>query len=150
MNQPSLAAIADAAATLQWEGEPVSVRLCGEHAWAIAWIETDAHGGAVIPSRRRMHLSGVIVTGTARTQPVQRASVFAGYCRRAVFVPDGPGLLGIQVDAAVLGQGVIVQTPAGIQKVADADPLVELSTRVARNARRDFHDQVCAALAARN
>jgi hypothetical protein len=100
MNPTKEATVVLAAKALGWMGDPVRVRMCGESAWAIAAFSADADGGATI--------TGVLVAGAPETNPTARASVFAGFCPRAVLVSDGPGVLSVQMDAAVLDQGVVV------------------------------------------
>ena len=117
MNSPVETTIEHAAAALGWIGDPVQVRMCGETAWAIAAFSADAHSPAAV--------AGVLVAGAPETNPTARASVFASFCPRAVLVPDGPGVLSVQMDAAVLDQGVVVVRDDGhVDALSTAGPRV--------------------------
>jgi hypothetical protein len=117
MNPPEKATVALAAEALGWMGDPVQVRMCGESAWAIAALSADVDGAATV--------TGVLVAGAPETNPTARASVFAGFCPRAVLVTDGPGVLSVQMDAAVLDQGVVVVRDDGhINVLSTAGPRV--------------------------
>lgn len=144
MNTADATVIQRAAASLGWEGTPVPVRWAGENAWAIAsWASNPlANSGASV------QIAGVMVTGSARSRPTQRASVFAGYCRRAVVITEGRGVLPVQVEAAVLDQGVVVVGPHEVRLLSapgDVQPGASDSEASARGA---FAQHVCAALIA--
>lgn len=117
MNSPDKATVVLAAEALGWIGAPVQVRMCGETGWAIAAFSADADSPATV--------AGVLVTGAPGTNPTARASVFASFCPRAVLVPDGPGVLSVQMDAAVLDQGVVVVRDDGhVEALSTAGPRV--------------------------
>jgi hypothetical protein len=50
--------------------------------------------------------------------------MLAGYCSRAVLVPDTGDILGVCADAALLDQGVLVLGHSGISRLALAGPRV--------------------------
>lgn len=118
--------MADAAMALGWSGTPVRVRHCGEQAWAIAALtEPGDSDDCGYPVR----MAGVLVAGTAGTDPTGRASLFAGFCPRAVLVPESSDLLPIQVDAALLDQGVVtVSADDSTTLMSPAGPVVILDT----------------------
>lgn len=69
-------------------------------------------------------LVGCLVVGTAK-QAIERASWLAGYSRRAVLIPDcGSEIIGVQADAALLDQGVVVQLADGVEVLALGGPRV--------------------------
>lgn len=110
MFSPSAGVVASAATALGWSGIPVPIRLCGESVWAIA--------ARVAPEDAEewdypVSVSGVLVAGTARSDPTPRASLFAGFCPRAVLVPEGSDLLAIRVNAALLDQGIVTVSSDG-------------------------------------
>lgn len=104
MFSPSVAVVADAGAALGWSGTPVRVRLCGEEAWAIAAL---AGPGDADDCGYPVRVAGVLVAGTASRDPTPRASLFAGFCPRAVLVPERSRLLRIRLNAALLDQGIV-------------------------------------------
>lgn len=146
MFKPGLSALMDAAESLGWEGHVVQVRLCGEDAWAVASLEPE--GSALADGAAPVSIAGVLVAGSLRSRPTQRASVFAGYCPRAVLVPRGRDLLSLQIDAAILEQGVVVVTEDGARKLSDAGPKVQRREDASASAHHDFAAQVCAKLLA--
>lgn len=140
MFQPDMEAVADAAALLGWSGVPVGIRMCGSDAWAIAsFTASSGEGAATGPS---IAIAGVLVTGDARSKPAARASVFAGYCPRAILVPDGRDVLSLQMEAAVLDQGVVVAGETGRRKLSDAGPTVVGPAGTNAAAQRDFAERV--------
>src|SRR5215210_1570012 len=113
MFQPEMADIRQAAAALGWTGAPVQVRFGGEDAWVIARLATEFVDRSVQRAGARpamvevstlgaaaLRIVGTIVSGPAMSNVAVRASIFAGYSPRAVLVPDGPGVLEVQVAAA--------------------------------------------------
>jgi hypothetical protein len=147
---PGVAVVRQAAAALGWIGEPVRVRFGGEDAWAVASLTT-AYVGALAkrntsgPSSTAastVEIFGVIVAGTAGSRVAVRASVFAGYSPRAVLVPDGPGVLGAQVAAAMLGQGVVVASDSRVRLLSGAEPTQLGIAGPADAARRRLAEQV--------
>ncbi len=95
-----------------------------------------------------MRIVGAIVAGPARSNVAVRASVFAGYSPRAVLVPDGPGVLEVQVAAAMLEQGVVIASSDGVRLLSPAGPTKAGVAGVAENARRRLSERVHANLAA--
>lgn len=91
---------------------------------------------------------GAIVTGPASSNVAVRASVFAGYSPRAVLVPDGRGVLEVQVAAAMLEQGVVVASGDGVSLLSPAGPVQAGVAGVAENAQRRLRERVYASLAA--
>lgn len=122
MFSPSAGVVASAATALGWSGMPVPIRLCGERVWAIA--------ARVAPEDAEewdypVSVSGVLVAGTARSDPTPRASLFAGFCPRAVLVPEGSDLLAIRLNAALLDQGVVtVASDGSTSLLSPAGPIV--------------------------
>lgn len=128
-----VACVRGAAAALGWDGAAFPVRIAGEDAWAIASVETlpvlTSTCGRVVrrtdgQGTSTVVVSGVLVTGPATSKTTDRASVYAGYCPRAVLVPDGPGVVPVMMAAAVLGQGVVVAGDSGLIKLSDAGPAI--------------------------
>lgn len=144
MNDVDATVVRSAATSLGWEGTPVRVRWAGENAWAIAsWaLNLPATSGASI------RIAGVMVTGSTRNRPTQRASVFAGYCRRAVVIPEGRGVLPVQMEAAVLDQGVVVVGPDGTRMLSAPGAVQPGASDSEASARGAFAEHVYAALIA--
>jgi hypothetical protein len=147
MFRPDLTAVADAAASLGWDGAPVEIRMCGQDAWVIASLTPNE---SVSEHGMPMRIAGALVAGDIRSKPTERASLFAGYCPRAVLIPDGRGVLPVQIDAAVLDQGVVVFANDSLYKLSDAGPTVPGGADVNTSARREFAERVYAGLTARN
>lgn len=146
MFRPDVKAVADAAASLGWEGVPVGIRMCGSDAWAIASLAPSPAVGA--SGGLPVAIAGVLVVGDARSKPTERASVFAGYCPRAILVPSGRDVLSMQMDAAVLDQGVVVAAKTGTRKLSDAGPTVANPTGVDASAQQEFAERVYSSLLA--
>lgn len=140
MFRPNATVVAGAAAALGWNGQPVAIRMCGEDAWAVASLT--ANDEAFGDSSISLRIDGVLVTGDVQSNPTERASVFAGYCSRAVLIPDGRGVLNVQIDAAVLDQGVVVLGANGPFKLGDAGPAVGEPSELNASAQRVFADKV--------
>lgn len=134
MFQPDVTVVRQAAAALGWAGEPVRVRFGGEDVWAVAGltssradrsVQWQSSGTTTVDVSAvevaALSIAGVLVTGTATSSVAVRASVFAGYAPRAVLVPEGPGVLALQVTAAMLGQGVVVVSGAGLRLLSAAE-----------------------------
>lgn len=155
MFRPDVLVVGQAADALGWAGEPVQIRFGGEDAWAVAAL-TSAHvdepatpntsgpgtadlSAGTLPSVR---IAGVIVAGTATSNVGVRASVFAGYSPRAVLVPDGPGVLAVQVAAAMLGQGVVVATDGGARLLSPAGPAQPGFAGAAEGAQHRLRERV--------
>lgn len=144
MDSAEATAVSQAAVALGWNGTPVAVRWAGESAWAIASLEP---GQPAAPSSA-VEIAGVVVTGTAGSRPAQRASVFAGYCRRAVLIPDDGDVLPVQVEAAVLDQGVVVAGRDGTRMLSAPGAARPGVNGAEVSARRAFAEHVYAALTA--
>lgn len=154
-----MATVRRAAAALGWAGVPVQVRFGGEDAWVIAGL-TDAvwHEFAQGGRSTRVEVSsvgvsavriiGAIVTGPASSKVAVRASVFAGYSPRSVLVPDGPGVLEVQVAAAMLEQGVVVASGGGVRLLSPPGPMQPGAVAAAEAAQRRLCERVHANLAA--
>lgn len=123
MFRPDVGVVAEAAAALGWIGEPIRVRFGGEDVWAVASLTSAGAGasGESSVAAGAVEISGVIVAGSVGLSVAVRASVFAGYAPRAVLVPDAPGVLALQVTAAILGQGVVVASGAGARLLSAAE-----------------------------
>lgn len=90
--------------------------MCGEDGWAIAHPQKHSD---------ELALDGVLVDGTVHDNPTARASVFASFCPRAVLVAEEFGVLRVQMDAAVLDQGVVVLRGDGhVDLLSEAGPRV--------------------------
>lgn len=134
------ASVSAAASALGWPGSPVPVRVAGEDAWAIAALGDQSEA----PGSERVVISGVLVAGAATNKTTDRASVFAGYCPRAVLVPDSTGVMPVVMAAAVLDQGVVVAGNDRMTKLSDAGPAVNVAGDGdhAALARRILDDQI--------
>lgn len=150
-----------AAAVLGWTGVPVQVRFGGEDAWAIAQLATESVDRSLRRDGARpmrveassveasaVRIVGAIVAGPAKSSVVVRASVFAGYSPRAVLVPDGSGVLEVQVAAAMLEQGVVVASGNGVRLLSPAGPVQPGVADAAESAQRRLSERVHANLAA--
>lgn len=158
---PEMTVVRQAAAALGWEGVPVQVRFGGEDAWVIArlatgfvertWRRNEARPMRVEASSveaSAVRIVGAIVAGPARSNVVVGASAFAAYSPRAVLVSDGPGVLDVQVAAAMLEQGVVVASDDGVRLLSTAGPAQAGVAGAVENARRRLSERVHANLAA--
>jgi len=161
MFRPEMTEVRQAAAALGWTGVPVQVRFGGEDAWVIARLTTEFVDRSVQRNGARptkvevstlgasaVRIIGTIVSGPAMSSVAIRASVFAGYSPRAVLVPDGPGVLEVQVAAAMLEQGVVVASGGGVRLLSPAGPTQAGVAGAAEAAQRGLKERVHANLAA--
>lgn len=133
---------------LGWPGETVGqIDFGGVQFWAVAEFDGGEHRRRVASGRgpvlNRDVLESVLAGGLARAsiRPPARlvgclvadssprrasrtASLLAGYSRRAILIDDGPAVLGALIDAAALGQGVVVRSRSGLRMLSEADPRV--------------------------
>lgn len=161
MFRPEITDVRQAAAALGWTGAPVQVRFGGEDAWVIArltteFIDRSLRRDGARPTRvevstlgaSAVRIVGTIVSGPAMSSVAVRASVFAGYSPRAVLVPDGPGVLEVQVAAAMLEQGVVVASDGGVRLLSPAGPMQAGVAGAAEAAQRRLSELVHSNLAA--
>ena len=133
---------------LGWTGETVGqIDFGGVQFWAVAEIDVREHRRRVASGRGpvvdRDVLEQALVSGLVRASigpPVRlvgclltdrsprlasrSASLLAGYSRRAILIDDSPAVLGSLIDAAALGQGVVVRSRSGLTRLSEAEPRV--------------------------
>ena len=135
-------------ALLAWSGEFVGpVTFGGVTFWAAIEVDREGHrrrrerGLAAVRDRACLHrelrrdsqtqslkpvvsAGGCIIASDAPATAIANASLFAGYSRRAVLVPDTCDVIRVLVDASILDQGVVLRTSAGLERLADPGPRV--------------------------